>query len=135
MGRSDRNWMLWLLGVMSAEKIVQHTIVTWALLVDLDNLRQDVAVDYQWLVVVGGMVGTLFAVGLAGLFMGQRWSLILLSGLALVDVVGEFVAQGTVAITVTVSFVVAVAILGLSLNLAKRVFPMEHDAGVGQRDL
>ncbi len=123
MGRSDRNWMLWLLGVMSGEKIVQHVIVTWALLVDLDNLRQDVAVDYQWLVVVGGTVGILFGVALVGLFMGQRWSLTLLSGLALIDVIGEFVAQGTVAITVTVSFVVALAILGLSLNLAKRAYP------------
>jgi uncharacterized membrane protein len=56
----------------------------------------------------------LFAVALAGHLAGRTWSLPLAGGLALFDIVGEFVAQGTFAITVTVSFVVAIAVLILA---------------------
>jgi hypothetical protein len=123
MGRSDRNWLVWLLAVMSVEKVVQHVIVTGALLADWGGLRQAVAVDWRWLATVGGMVGVMFAVALIGLLRSRPWSLTLLSGLALVDVIGEFVAQGTAAITITVSLVVALAVLGVSRHLATRTYP------------
>ena len=123
MGRSDRNWVMWLLAVMSIEKVIQHVIVTGALLADWGGLRQAVAVDWRWLAIVGGMVGIVFAVALIALLRSRPWSLTLLSGLALVDVIGEFVAQGTAAITITVSFVVALAVLGVSRHLATRAHP------------
>lgn len=123
MGRSDRNWVMWLLAVMSIEKVIQHVIVTGALLADWGGLRQAVAVDWRWLATVGGMVGIVFAVALIALLRSRPWSLTLLSGLALVDVIGEFVAQGTAAITITVSLVVALAVLGVSRHLATRTYP------------
>ena len=123
MGRSDRNWVMWLLAVMSIEKVIQHFIVTGALLADWGGLRQAVAVDWRWLAIVGGMVGIMFAVALIALLRSRPWSLTLLSGLALVDVIGEFVAQGTAAITITVSLVVALAVLGVSRHLATRTYP------------
>jgi hypothetical protein len=54
-----------------------------------------------------------------------RRGLLLPMVLAGADIVGEFVAQETVAITITVSFVVAVAILMLSAHAVRRL-PTKH---------
>lgn len=104
----------WLLRVLLAEKVVQHVVVTWAFASDALGLRDTVVVDYRWLMVSGGLVALLFAAALAGHLAGRAWSLPLAAGLALFDIAGEFVAQGTLAITVTVSFVVAIAVLLLA---------------------
>ena len=106
----------WLLIGLVAEKIVQHAVVSWALASDAGGLRSAVAIDYRWLVVVGAVVGVLFAVALIGLIGWHRWSLVLLVVLASADIVGEFVAQGTLAISITLSLAIAVVILALSLR-------------------
>jgi hypothetical protein len=79
------------------------------------------AVDYRWLMATGLVIDLLFVVALLGLIRHDRRSLVLLMVLAGADIVGEFAAQGTIAITITVSFVVAVAILPLSVRAARRV--------------
>jgi hypothetical protein len=99
------------LGVLSVEKVIQHTFVTWAFVADRFEIRESVEPDYRVLVVVGLAVGVLFAVALLGLVRASAWRYQLLVTLALVDIVGEFIAQGTVVINVVVSFIVAVVIL------------------------
>ena len=97
------------------EKVTQHVFVTWAFIAGRFGLRDEVAVDYRWLAATGGLAAVLFAVALAGHVIGRSWSVWLAAGLAVVDIVGEFVAQGRLAITVNVSFVVASAVLLLAL--------------------
>ena len=110
----------WVLVALAAEKIVQHAFVTWAFMADVSDLRSQMAVDYRWLMVTGLVIDVLFAVALLGLIGQDRRSLYLLIVLAGADVVGEFVAQGTIAITITVSLVVAVAILLLGARALRR---------------
>jgi hypothetical protein len=45
----------------------------------------------------------------------QKWATGLVILLALFDILGEFVAQGTIGIVITVSFLVAVILLILAL--------------------
>jgi hypothetical protein len=67
------------------------------------------------LLLAGAIEAALFAVGAWGLLANKRWTVWLLVTLALLDIVGEFVAQGTLSITITVSILVAFALLYLSL--------------------
>lgn len=108
-----RSLFNYLLIVLSAEKAVQHAIVTLSFLYNLGNIRSTVAVDYRALTISGAVIAVLFAVSLWALFRGKRWSLFLVAFLAASDVIGEFVAQGTFLIEVTVSIVVAAALLSL----------------------
>ncbi len=110
---ATRDWAYWLLVLLTAEKIVQHTAVTIWFLTGWNAIRSTVVVDYRWLVVTGAALGVLFAAALAALWHDRRWSLSLLTALALTDVVGEFIAQGGLT-TITVSFVVAILILILA---------------------
>jgi hypothetical protein len=103
-----------LLRVLLIEKVVQHAFVTWALAFDVADIREGLAVDYRALVVLGGIAGVLWLVAFVAHLRGDRRAAWLAVGLALFDIVGEFVAQGTLAILVTVSFVAAVAILALA---------------------
>lgn len=105
---------------LTAEKLLQHSLVTMAFVFDAGALRSEVAVDYRWLAVVGAAASGLFAVGLVGLARRRRWSLGLLGILATFDLVGEFVAQGTLTPAVTVSAVVALVILVLCLRALRR---------------
>ena len=68
----------------------------------------------------GGVVAVLFAAAALGLWQRERWALPLLIGLGLFDIVGEFIGQGTLAIEIVVSFLVAVTIVWLSLRLLRR---------------
>ncbi len=104
--------------VLTAEKVVQHTVVTLGFVTDIGDLRQEVAVDYRWLA-FGAVVGLVFPIALVASIARRHWSLTLLSALAAVDIVGEFVAQGALIIKIKVSFVVAVAIFVLSRNAAR----------------
>ena len=113
-----RTWPEWLLLALSVEKIAQHAIVTWAFVVDLGNLRDEVAVDYRWLAATGAIAALLFLVAFVALLAERPWSLTLLTGLAVFDIVGESVAQATVIITGTVSFAVALVVFALSRLLA-----------------
>ncbi len=101
--------------LLVAEKVVQHVAVTVAFAGNMGNIRASVAIDYRLLMVVGAMSAALFALDGWALLRRKSWANTLLIALALVDIVGEFAAQGTVAIVITVSFVVAVVLLILAL--------------------
>ncbi len=109
----------WLLVALAVEKIVQHATVTTALLTNWHDIRGTVVVDYRWLTILGALIGLLFAVSLVGLLRGRHWSLRLLTILALADIIGEFIAQGTLSITINVSFIVALTILLLVRWIAR----------------
>jgi hypothetical protein len=51
----------------------------------------------------------------------KRWAIDLVIGLAFFDIIGEFVAQGTIVILITVSFLVATLLLILAF-LYRRQF-------------
>lgn len=100
-----------LLIFLSLEKFIQHMFVTYAFAVDMQGIRSTVVVDHRILMVTGFLVGLLFLANVPGLYHHTPRSRIVLGGLALFDFVGEFVAQGTLAIQITVSFLVATMIL------------------------
>ncbi|OGD44540.1 hypothetical protein A3K69_03110 [Candidatus Bathyarchaeota archaeon RBG_16_57_9] len=108
-----------LLLFLTAEKVVQHLFVTYAFYIDLGGLRSQVAPDYRILMGAGFVVFVLFAVSLYGQLLNAAWAIGLVNGLAVFDVGGEFYAQGSLIIDVTVSFVVAVVIL-LTVHLIRR---------------
>lgn len=108
-----------LLLVLSVEKVLQHLFVTSAFVVDLGGIRDTVVVHHAPLIVLGALVGVLFAVSAVLQLRGRRSGYLLLLALALFDFVAEFVAQGTLTIEVTVSIVVAGVIL-LTLLLNRR---------------
>jgi hypothetical protein len=101
--------------LLVAEKIIQHIVVTAAFASNWQGIRQTVAVSPDVLLVLGGIVALLFAVALWGLIRRQPWALSLVIGLALFDMLGEFAAQGTLAIQLNVSFTVASLLLILGL--------------------
>ncbi|MEJ2757195.1 MAG: hypothetical protein P8046_01825 [Anaerolineales bacterium] len=109
--KSKFSFLLVLLIILSLEKFIQHMIVTNAFMTDLDGIRQLVYLDYRIFMVLGFVVGILFFVSFILLMRRNRLGLNLLLGLALFDFIGEFVAQGTLFITITVSFVVASLII------------------------
>ncbi|MGE3961041.1 MAG: hypothetical protein AB7F65_05105 [Dehalococcoidia bacterium] len=110
----------WLLVAITIEKAVQHAFITWAFAFDRFELREQVVPPWPILLVTGGIVGVLFLVALAGLLRWAPWAPRLLVGLALFDIVGEFVGQGTLMIDLVVSFVVAVALLILAVRALPR---------------
>ena len=103
--------------VLSLEKFIQHMVVSYALYVDLLGIRETIAVDYQALLVSGFLVGILFLANVPLLLQRKRSGFGLLLFLALHDLVRVFIAQGTLLIQITVSFLVAlVIVLILVLN-------------------
>ena len=117
-----REWTrtYYLIVLLTLEKIVQHVVVTFCFLFDFGGIRTTVAVDYRYLMVAGGIVAILFFIALWGLLTEKTWSLTLVAGLAVFDIVGEFIAQGTIFITLMVSFVVAVVLLVLCYKTRSR---------------
>lgn len=97
-------------------------VVTYAFYVDSSEIRQTVAVDYEILMISGFLIGILFLINILFLVQGKRFSLVILFFLALFDFVGEFIAQGTSAIEITVSFFVASVILLILIFNRKRFF-------------
>ena len=85
--------------------------VTYALITNLGGIRQEVSLDFRFFVISGFPVGILFLFAFFLLLRRNQLSLRILLYLALFDVIGEFVAQGTIFITITVSFLVATLIL------------------------
>ncbi|HNB52079.1 MAG TPA: hypothetical protein PK530_09060 [Anaerolineales bacterium] len=100
-----------LLIFLSLEKFVQHMAGTYAFAVNLRAIRGSVVVDYRFLMVMGFFVGLLFLVNVRGLYQEVFSSRLALFFLALFDFVGEFIAQGKLAIELTVSFLVATVIM------------------------
>lgn len=110
-GASGRSKSQILLLVLSVEKVVQHLFVTYAFAIDLGGIRDSVVIHHAPLMMVGFVVGLLFAVSARLQYRNDRRGYLLLLYLALFDFVGEFVAQGTLAIEIVVSIVVAAIIL------------------------
>ncbi len=111
MTAKKRSLANYLLIVLSLEKVLQHTVVSLSLLYDIGGIRSTVAVDYRALLVSGFIAAILFAAASLALVQRRRWGLYLVPLLAAFDIVGEFVAQGTVIVLINVSLVVAVALL------------------------
>lgn len=107
--------------VLSFEKFIQHMVVTYAFYRDVAEIRQSVVVDYRILMVSGFVAGCLFLINIPFLLRRKRFSFTVLFLLALFDFVGEFVAQGTLAIEITVSFLVASVILLILIFGRKRL--------------
>ena len=114
------NLLLYILVFLSFEKFIQHIVVTYAFYVDLGEIRSTVVVDYRLLMISGFIVGILFLVNIPFLFKRKRNSFKVLFFLALFDFIGEFIAQGTLAIDITVSFLVASIILLILIVERKR---------------
>jgi hypothetical protein len=110
-----RNWIWYVLVILNIEKIIQHIFVTYAFWQDIGGIRSQVAVPPDLLMIAGAGVAILFMLSLWGLLTNKWWTINLLIGLALFDILGEFIAQGRMDIAIPVSFVVAVVILILAL--------------------
>lgn len=118
-GASGRSKSQILLLVLSIEKVVQHLFVTYAFAIDMGDIRDSVVIHHTPLMIAGFVVGLLFAVSVRLQYRNERRGYLLLLYLALFDIVGEFVAQGTLAIEIVVSIVVA-AILLVTLLLNRK---------------
>jgi len=105
----------YLLIILVVEKIVQHTFVSLAFLYDIGGVRSTVAVDYRALMISGAVSAILFAIALPALTQKKRWSLYLVALLAASDIIGEFIAQGTVFVTINISIIVAIILLFLCI--------------------
>jgi hypothetical protein len=104
-------WIRVVLFLLVIEKVIQHLAVTVALIFDLGGIRASLALDYRFFLVAGAFEALLFACGGWGVLRKQSWARWLLLILALMDFFGEFVAQGTLMITINVSILVAVLLL------------------------
>lgn len=114
-GGVKSRWLKVLLVALVLEKIIQHTVVTLAFYFDWAAIGATVVVNPEILMVLGALVAILFAMALWGVIRGQNWAANLLIGLAIFDILGEFIAQGTFGITITVSFLAALALLLLAI--------------------
>lgn len=115
------NWIYYGLILLTVEKIVQHLFVTLAFYFNWGDIESTVVVSPKFLMISGAIVAILFMAGLWGLLKKQAWTIDLLIALALFDMIGEFVAQGTIAIAMTVSFLAATCLLILSLIYRRRM--------------
>lgn len=113
--KGAHSWVRYALLFLTLEKTIQHAVVTLAFAFDWGGIRSTVAVRADVLMILGGCVAVLFGLSFWGLIRQRLWAPRLVIGLALFDIVGEFVAQGTLGISLTVSFLVAIALLVLAL--------------------
>jgi hypothetical protein len=109
------NWIYYGLILLTIEKIVQHIVVTLAFYFNWKDIASTVVVSPTLLMISGAMIAVLFILGLWGVLKRKSWTVNLLIALALFDMLGEFVAQGRIAITMTVSFLAATLLLILCL--------------------
>ncbi len=115
MDKIKSNWVYYALILLTIEKIVQHITVTLAFFFNWKDIAATVVVSPRLLMVAGAFIAVLFVISLWGLLKRQAWSTNLLIFLAVFDLVGEFVAQGTLAIQMNISFLMATLLLILSL--------------------
>lgn len=111
----NATWVHYLMIALLAEKVFQHVVVTAAFYLDWKGIRATVAVNPTALMILGGVAAILFGVALWAILSGRKWAARLVIAMALFDILGEFVAQGTIGIEITVSFLVAVILLVLAL--------------------
>ena len=93
--------------------MIQHVVVTACFSYNTFDIRSKVAIDYHFLMISGAIVAALFAIAFWGTIKNRKWGIILASALTMFDIVGEFVAQGTISIAITVSILVAIILLVL----------------------
>ena len=108
---SRATWLRYLLIALVVEKIIQHVFVTLAFYFDWGGIGVTVAVNPRVLMFLGAGVAILFGLALWGLLIKKGWALGLITGLAIFDLIGEFVAQGRLDIVINVSFLVALVLL------------------------
>jgi hypothetical protein len=111
----DASWLKYILIALICEKIIQHVAVTLALYFNWKDIGSTVAVNPGVLMIVGGVLAALFVVALGGMLDRRAWARDVVIALALVDMLGEFVAQGRIGIVINVSFLVASILLILML--------------------
>ena len=104
-----------LLIILIVEKIIQHVTVTLALYFNWADIVSTVVISPTVLMILGAIIAVLFMIALFGIIKQQVWATNLVIALALFDIIGEFVAQGKLAIVITLSFIVAVFLLILAL--------------------
>jgi magnesium-transporting ATPase (P-type) len=114
-GNKKPAWVKYALIILIFEKIIQHIVVTIAFYFNWKDIGSTVAVNPKSLMLIGAGLAILFMFSLWGMLARKKWAINLVILLGLSDVIGEFVAQGKIAIVITVSFVVATALLILSL--------------------
>lgn len=119
--KAKTDWTRYLLMALAAEKIIQHIFVTLAFYFNWGNIDATVAVNPDILMVLGVGILALFILSLWGLWQRRKWAIDLLIALALFDIIGEFIAQGTIGIQMNVSFMVATVLLILALMYRRRV--------------
>lgn len=108
-------WVKYLIIALIFEKIIQHIMVTLAFSFNWMDIGSTVAVNPRILMILGAIVAVFFMISLWGMLSQQKWATGLVILLALFDILGEFMAQGTIGIVITVSFLVAVILLILAL--------------------
>ena len=84
------------------------------------TIRSTVAVNPDILLISGAVVAGLFMLSLWGMLGKKRWAINLAMALAIFDIIGEFIAQGTIRIVITVSFLTALTLLVLTLLLRRQ---------------
>jgi hypothetical protein len=114
------------------EKLAQHLLTAVFFVVDLPGIgRPDIGPTFQLndvtMAVLNLIVFTLFGISLWGRLRGSQWHKPLLVGLALFDILAEFIFHGFFFITVSV--IVAVALLVL-LQLDPSSLPNNHHQSV-----
>lgn len=109
------NWVYPVLILLIVEKIIQHIFVTLAFFFNWTNIASTVVVSPMILMILGAIVAVLFVLSLWGMIKKQFWAVNLVIALALFDIVGEFVAQGKIGISITWSSLVATFLLVLAL--------------------
>ncbi len=118
--KAKRTWLKYALLALIGEKIIQHVFVTLAFYFNWGDIDSTVVVEPDILMVLGGIVAVLFGLALWAMLARRKWALNLVTGLAVWDILGEFIAQGRIDIVITVSFVVAILLLILiRLNQGK----------------
>jgi hypothetical protein len=115
------NRLYYLIILLVVEKIIQHVVVTLAFYSNWKDIASTVAVSPTFLMVAGAIVAVLFVIALWGMLTKRAWALKLIIGLALFDMVGEFVAQGVVCIVLNVSFTVATLLLILAVVYGRQL--------------
>lgn len=118
------NWLYYGLVVLAAEKTVQHIFVTFAFYYNWGNIASTVVVSPRLLMISGAVIAVLFAISWWGLLTKHSWSVDLLIALAAFDILAEFVAQGTFAIAIPVSFLVAVILFILAIVYRRQVYKL-----------
>jgi hypothetical protein len=113
-------WLRYVLIALLIEKTIQHIVVTIAFYFNWGDIGSTVVVNPSILMILGALVAVLFALSLWGVIAQHKWAINLMIALALFDIIGEFVAQGTITITITVSFLVAVLLLILALTYRRQ---------------